>query len=74
MHGLNRFIARLLPFVPKPIVGMFVRPYIAGESLEDAIKTLVAAAKKYDNFVRIDIDCVFIFPMGRIGLPMPSAG
>ena len=40
MHQFNRFIARLLPFVPKPIVGMFARPYIAGESLEDAIKTV----------------------------------
>lgn len=40
MHGLNRIIARLLPYVPKPMVGIFARPYIAGERLEDAIKTV----------------------------------
>lgn len=29
-----------LPLVPKPIVGRFARPYVAGESLADAVRTI----------------------------------
>lgn len=40
MLWLNRLIARLLPYVPKPLVGHIAKPYIAGERLEDAVKTV----------------------------------
>lgn len=35
MSILDRLIASSLPFVPKPLVGYFARPYIAGETLDD---------------------------------------
>ncbi len=38
MNWFNKLIAKILPFVPKPIVGFFSRHYIAGEKLEDAVK------------------------------------
>ncbi|MCG8412333.1 MAG: proline dehydrogenase family protein [Bacteroidales bacterium] len=34
----NKLIAALLPFFPKKFVWLFSKPYIAGESIEDAIK------------------------------------
>ncbi|MDZ7341613.1 MAG: proline dehydrogenase family protein [candidate division KSB1 bacterium] len=40
MRWLNNFIANLLPFVPKPIVGLFSRQYISGEQLDDAVKAV----------------------------------
>lgn len=40
MHWFNRLIALLLPYIPKPLVGIFAKPYLAGERLEDAVKTV----------------------------------
>jgi len=37
---LNRIIAHLLPYVPRGIVGRFSRHYIAGEQLDDAVRTV----------------------------------
>jgi proline dehydrogenase len=37
---IHRLIARIIPFLPKKIVWLFSKKYIAGESLEDAIKTI----------------------------------
>ncbi len=39
---INKFIARVLPFLPKRLVWIFSKQYIAGETLEEAI----ANAKK----------------------------
>jgi proline dehydrogenase len=38
MNLFNKLIALTLPFVPKPIVGLFSRHYIAGDHLEDAVE------------------------------------
>lgn len=38
MIWFNNFIAAILPYVPKPIVGIFSRQYIAGEDLDDAVR------------------------------------
>ena len=40
MIWLNNFIARILPYVPKPIVGLFAHQYIAGETLNEAIAAI----------------------------------
>ena len=40
MGWFNNLVANILPFVPKPIVGIFSRQYIAGEKLEDAVKAV----------------------------------
>jgi proline dehydrogenase len=37
---LDRAIVGLLPMVPKPIVGRFSRPYIAGAAVEDAVRVV----------------------------------
>jgi len=37
MRWFNNLVANILPFVPKPIVGIFSRQYIAGEKLENAV-------------------------------------
>jgi proline dehydrogenase len=37
MRWFNNLVARTLPIVPKPIVGLFSRQYIAGEKLDDAV-------------------------------------
>jgi proline dehydrogenase len=34
----NRFIAAILPFFPKKFIWIFSRPYISGETIEDAIR------------------------------------
>jgi proline dehydrogenase len=36
----DRLVVGLLPAVPKPIVGYFSRPYIAGPKVEDAIRVI----------------------------------
>lgn len=36
MSLINRLVLLLLPIIPKPIVGIFSKPYIAGDSLDDA--------------------------------------
>ncbi len=38
MIWFNNLIAKILPYVPKPIVGLFSRQYIAGETLDDAVR------------------------------------
>lgn len=40
MNWFNKLISLVLPFVPKPIVGFFSRHYIAGDTLEDALKVV----------------------------------
>lgn len=40
MNILNKAISHTLPFIPKPIIGYFARPYIAGERLDDAVRTV----------------------------------
>lgn len=42
MSLFNRLIVAGLPLVPKPIVGRFSRPYIAGPDLEDAVRVVRA--------------------------------
>jgi len=38
MSLLDRFVVATLPFIPKPVIRHFADPYIAGETLEDAIR------------------------------------
>ena len=38
MKALNQLIVRTLPLVPKPIVRRFASRYVAGETLEDALR------------------------------------
>jgi proline dehydrogenase len=38
MRLLDRIIATFLPYIPKPVVGRVARRYIAGETMEDAIR------------------------------------
>jgi len=40
MSFLNRTVAAVLPAVPKPIVRHFSRPYIAGETVDDMVRTV----------------------------------
>lgn len=40
MTGLDRAIARLLPAVPRPLVRRFSSPYIAGPTLDDAVRVV----------------------------------
>lgn len=40
MKWLNNLIAQVLPYVPKTIVGYFSRNYIAGATLEEALKVV----------------------------------
>ncbi len=39
MSLINHLIASTLPYIPKSIVGFFSKRYIAGETLEDAVRT-----------------------------------
>jgi len=40
MSFLDRFISATLPIVPKAVVGLIASRYIAGETLEDAVRTV----------------------------------
>jgi proline dehydrogenase len=42
MSAFDRVLVGTLPMVPKPIVGRFASRYVAGESLEDAVRTVRA--------------------------------
>jgi proline dehydrogenase len=42
MTVFNKLVAASLPIVPKPIVAVFAKPYIAGESLDEAVVTVRA--------------------------------
>jgi proline dehydrogenase len=38
MKLLNKLIVSTIPFIPRPVVRQFARPYIAGENLSEAVK------------------------------------
>lgn len=40
MSLLNRFVASSLPLIPKPMVRAFAHPYIAGETMDDQVRTI----------------------------------
>lgn len=40
MKWFNKLVSLTLPVVPTPIVGYFAKPYIAGERIDDAVKTV----------------------------------
>ncbi len=40
MRAVHITIGHLLPFIPKPILRLFARPYIAGERLDDAVRVI----------------------------------
>ncbi len=40
MSIFNKTVSHTLPYVPKPIIGYFARPYIAGETLDAAVATV----------------------------------
>jgi proline dehydrogenase len=42
MRWLSNLIAKILPIVPKPIIRSFSHQYIAGESLDDAVREVKA--------------------------------
>jgi proline dehydrogenase len=42
MTALDYILSRSLPFVPRPIVRRFARPYIAGDALPDAVRVVRA--------------------------------
>ena len=48
---LDRTIARLLPAVPKPVVRRLSAPYIAGSTVDDAVR-VVRALKWYEYSLR----------------------
>ncbi len=40
MSIFSKLIAASIPFIPRPIVGYFAKPYIAGETLEDGVRVV----------------------------------
>jgi proline dehydrogenase len=40
MTILNKLVSVSLPFIPRPVVGVFAKPYIAGETLDEAVVTV----------------------------------
>lgn len=40
MKVVQKAVSRILPIVPKPIVGYFAKNYIAGETIEDAVRVV----------------------------------
>jgi proline dehydrogenase len=40
MGIINKAISQILPFIPTPIIGYFARPYIAGDRLDEAVRTV----------------------------------
>lgn len=50
---INRLIARILPFFPKRFIWIFSKRYIAGESIEDALKVV---AELNGNHIMATID------------------
>jgi proline dehydrogenase len=51
---VNRTIVRMLPYVPKPVVGRLAQRYIAGESLEDAMR-VVAELNRNGRLATVDV-------------------
>ncbi|MGE5313270.1 MAG: proline dehydrogenase family protein [Acidobacteriota bacterium] len=54
MSLLNKAVSATLPFVPRPIVGIFAKPYIAGETLDEAVNT-VRALNKEGAMATVDV-------------------
>ncbi len=50
---LNKMIAATLPFMPKKLVWMFSKRYIAGETIDDAVK---ASKKLNDQGIKVTVD------------------
>jgi len=50
---LNKFIAAILPYFPKKFIWIFSRPYISGETLDDAIR--VSKALNSNN-IKVTLD------------------
>ncbi len=44
----NQMIAKMLPYVPKPVVGLVAKRYVAGETLDEAVK--VVSRYGHDGF------------------------
>jgi len=40
MKMVQKAVSHILPFVPKPVVGYFAKNYIAGETIEDAVRVV----------------------------------
>jgi proline dehydrogenase len=40
MTIVNKFVSASLPFVPRPVVAVFAKPYIAGATLDEAVRTV----------------------------------
>jgi proline dehydrogenase len=51
---INRIIAELIPFMPKRLVWLFSRKYIAGESIDDAVR-VVTGLNNGNMLATIDI-------------------
>ncbi|MCT4616304.1 MAG: proline dehydrogenase family protein [Marinifilaceae bacterium] len=49
----NKLIAAMLPYMPKSLIWLFSKNYIAGETIEDAIK---AAKKLNDQGIMVTVD------------------
>jgi proline dehydrogenase len=50
---INKLIARILPFLPRKLVWIFSRKYIAGETIEDAIRV---SKEMNSQGIRVTID------------------
>ena len=63
MALLDRALVRLLPAVPKPVVRRLSEPYIAGSTVDDAVR-VVRALNVKDQLATIDV----------LGEEVPTAG
>ncbi len=54
MNLLDQLVVSALPFIPKPIVGYFSKPYIAGPSIQDAIR-VVRELNKQGAMATLDV-------------------
>jgi proline dehydrogenase len=54
MSLFNRFVIFFMPIVPKPVVRLFSKPYVAGDKLEDAVNT-VRALNQQGILATIDV-------------------
>ena len=46
MNPLNRLIVRTLPLVPRPVVRLIASRYVAGETLDDALRRVARAERR----------------------------
>ena len=49
----NKFIASILPYFPKKFVWIFSKPYVSGETIEDALK---ASKELNNNGIKVTLD------------------